>query len=127
MKKLALALVVLGALAFGNEPARACNCTSYQTSGPYYATPSWDQKLVYFQRFICVTDWNNEAVLDKETGLVWQRSPLVHNGAGVNFVDAVRACYNADTGARMGWRLPTPEELTSLIDPTQSESAPPSN
>src|SRR5206468_5980589 len=75
MKKLVLAMVVLGALAFGNEPAGAQNCTSYQTSGPYYATPSWDQKLVYFQRLICLTDWNNEAVLDRETGLVWQRSP----------------------------------------------------
>jgi hypothetical protein len=98
MKKL-VALLVLGALAFGNEPARAQNCTSYQTSGPYYATPSWDQKLVYFQRFICLTDWNNEAVLDRETGLVWQRSPLP---LMYRQSLAVFACYNANTGGRGG-------------------------
>jgi uncharacterized protein DUF1566 len=122
MKKLVLAMVVLGALAFGNEPAEAQNCTSYQTSGPYYATPSWDQKLVYFLRFICLTDWNNEAVLDRETGLVWQRAPVqqeVHS----NWSDAVFECYNANIGGRGGWRLPAPEELMSLVDFGQSNPA----
>jgi hypothetical protein len=75
MKKFMLAFVMLGALAIGNAPAGAQNCSPYQTSGPYYATPSWDQKLGY-QRFICLTDWNNQAVLDRETGLVWQRAPV---------------------------------------------------
>src|SRR5213592_884355 len=98
MKKLVLAMVVLGALAFGNEPARAQNCTLYQTTGPYYATPSWDQKLVYFQRFICLTDWNNEAVLDRETGLVWQRAPFTHviNSFEFRQSDAVFQCQNAN-------------------------------
>src|SRR5689334_19849893 len=59
MKKFMLAFVMLGALGIGNAPAGAQNCSPYQTSGPYYATPSWDQKLGY-QRFICLTDWNNQ-------------------------------------------------------------------
>jgi hypothetical protein len=77
---------------------------------------------VYFQRFICLTDWNNEAVLDKETGLVWQRTPEVPF-AGADLQSAVIACYQATTGGRKGWRLPTPEELMSLVDPTQSNPA----
>jgi len=122
MKKLVLAMVVLGALAFGNEPAGAQNCTSYQATGPYYATPSWDQKLVYFQRFICLTDWNNEAVLDRETGLVWQRAP-VEQVTHSNWRDAVFQCQNANIGGRGGWRLPAPEELMSLVDFAQSNPA----
>jgi hypothetical protein len=125
VKKLVLALVVLGALAFANEPARAQNCTSYQTTGPYYATPSWDQQLVYFERFICLTNWNNQAVLDRETGLVWQRAPFTHVTGSSDFSqsDAVLKCQNANIGGRGGWRLPAPEELMSLVDFTQSNPA----
>jgi hypothetical protein len=121
MKKLVFFLVALGALAFGNGPVRAQNCALYQSSnGPYYATPAWDQKIQGTQRFICLFDWNNEAVLDRETGLVWQRTPA---GSLANFHDAVFGCYFAATGGRRGWRLPAPEELLSLIDPTQSNPA----
>lgn len=35
--------------------------------------PAWSQKLPAAQRFVLVLD--GEAVLDKETGLVWERSP----------------------------------------------------
>ena len=61
-------------------------------------------------------------MLDRETGLVWQRTPEVP-GRASNFPDAVSACYVAATGGRKGWRLPTPEELLSLVDPTQSNPA----
>src|SRR5437667_9523665 len=115
MKKLVLAMVVLGALAFGNEPAGAQNCTSYQATGPYYATPSWDQKLVYFQRFICLSDWNNEAVLDRETGLVWQKAPDAFKTSWT-LNDQFCNINNPSRGNRFGWRLPTSSELTSLIE-----------
>lgn len=45
-------------------------------NGPYYATPSWDQKLDPSVRFIVLANWNNEAVLDRETGIVWQLPTL---------------------------------------------------
>lgn len=45
--------------------------------GPYYATPSWDQQLPAASRFIVLSNWNAEAVLDRETGMVWQRQPAV--------------------------------------------------
>jgi hypothetical protein len=92
--------------------------------GPYYATPSWDQQLgcsasASCPRFIVLSNWNNEAVLDRETGLVWQRTPIVN----VIFLqrslaDAVRTCWTASTGGRQGWRLPRVEELLSLADPS---------
>ncbi len=42
--------------------------------------PSWEKKLPCVSkdncpRFEVLADWNNEAVLDKETGLVWEKSP----------------------------------------------------
>jgi hypothetical protein len=78
---------------------------------------------VHFQRFICLTDWNNEAVLDRETGLVWQRTPIEFRSPGTFWRSAAFACYSAQTGNRMGWRLPTADELASLIEPTQSSPA----
>jgi hypothetical protein len=119
MNKAVLGLVALGALAMANGPVMS---QTFQ-NGPYYANPSWDQKIPTAQRFIVLTNWNNEAVLDRETGLVWERSPLVHSDS-VNFFDAVGSCYNSNTGDRQGWRLPTPEELASLIDRTQQPRLP---
>jgi hypothetical protein len=120
MKKRVLCLALLGVFALGNGPVRA-QC--FQSGpGPYYATPSWAQKFSGSQRFICLWDWNNQAVLDQETGLVWQRTPEVATESK-NFPDAVFACYLTATGGRKGWRLPAPEELLSLIDPAQSNPA----
>src|SRR5438552_11782 len=73
-------------------------------NGPYYATPSWDQQLPASIRFIVLANWNNEAVLDRETGLVWQRSPT---GFHVPWRAATNACIDQRTGNRFGWRLPT--------------------
>jgi hypothetical protein len=70
MKKLVIGLVVLGALAFASRPFGA----EISQNGPYYATPSWDQKLPAATRFIVLSDWFNEAALDRETGLVWELS-----------------------------------------------------
>jgi hypothetical protein len=43
--------------------------------GPYLATPARDQKLqcdslATCPRFVVLSNWNSEAVLDRETGLV---------------------------------------------------------
>src|SRR5215471_19635510 len=51
-------------------------------AGPYYANPSWDQQLPGATRFIVLSNWvdanfpnGGAAVLDRETGLVWEQSP----------------------------------------------------
>jgi hypothetical protein len=54
-----------------------CAAASAQTvaNGPYYATPSWDQTLPAATRFVVLSNMNAEAVLDRETGLVWRKTP----------------------------------------------------
>ena len=56
------------------------------------------------------------AVLDLETGLVWQRSPETVT----SWTGAQSSCPNKTTGNRRGWHLPWLEEMQSLVDPSQS-------
>ena len=95
--------------------------------GPYYANPSWDQQLPVATRFIVLSNWidtsfpsGGAAVLDRETGLVWQRAASVRPGFSLTeiWTAALESCRASTTGNRRGWRLPKVEELASLIDPT---------
>jgi hypothetical protein len=90
-------------------------------AGPYYATPSWDQTLPASTRFIVLSNFNNQAVLDRETGLVWQRSPLTIQ---YEWVVASALCLESTVGGRAGWRLPTVNELARLFDPTVTTGVP---
>ncbi len=96
--------------------------------------PTWSERLdstngstnPLFQgcdssRFECVFSSGSpvptpQAVLDKETGLVWERSP--DNGFG-SWAYAVQSCHAVEVGGRWGWRLPTIEELSSLLVSSQ--------
>lgn len=84
---------------------------------------AWSRKLLAndgetacnSSRFRCVLD--NQAVLDRETGLVWMKSPYqFFTGA---WGGATGNCADIGPGGRLGWRLPAVEELASLIDSTQ--------
>lgn len=55
-------------------------------------------------------------VLDKETRLVWERSP---DTAMKTWDAAIVDSYTRVVAGRKGWRLPTMEELLSLVDPTR--------
>jgi len=116
--RIILGLVALGLLAgvaLTANPAQAVDAT-----GPYYADPAWDQKLPAATRFVVLTNWNSEAVLDKETGLVWERSPAddFHSWA-----EARLHCTSRETGTRKGWRLPSIHELASLLHPLHAVPA----
>lgn len=97
-------------------------CAGVQAAGgigPYYAVPSWDQTLPASTRFVVLTNLNNEAVLDRETGLVWQKSPNTSTFMTSPSADAGHAICNSNkTGGRQGWRLPGVQELASLTDPS---------
>ena len=101
------------AKAIAAAPATTFAQVSTTANGPYYATPSWDQKLTT-NRFVILANWNNEAVLDRETGVVWQRSPITFDN---DLSYAAWTCHLASTGGRRGWRLPRAEELASLLEP----------
>jgi hypothetical protein len=73
--------------------------------------PTWSQKLPAAERFVLVLD--GAAVLDKETGLVWEKSP---SAVPRSWYDAIKYCYNTSIGGRMGWHLSTVEQLASLVD-----------
>jgi len=90
--------------------------------GPYYATPSWDQQLPGATRFVVLSNWvdaahpsGGAAVLDRETGLVWQRSP---SQPDIVWLDALDYCNQLTAGGRLGWKLPSIQELNTLNDPT---------
>jgi hypothetical protein len=64
--------------------------------------------------------FQDAGVLDKETGLVWAESP---NTTTKIWDEALYYCYNLILGGRKGWRLPTVEELESLVDPNEISPA----
>ena len=76
---------------------------------------SWSEAFQGQGRLAVLNQFNDEAVLDRETGLVWQLAPREEGLA--NFYVASRRCIDARTGGRRGWRLPTIVELQSLTDP----------
>src|SRR5262252_5957843 len=115
-----LGFVTAALFALGAAPAFA------DAAGPYYATPSWDQTLPASTRFVVLSNFASAAVLDRETGLIWERSPSATEQIGVPLPGvfggdyAASHCNNLTVGNRMGWRLPTVQELLTLVDPSQS-------
>ena len=84
-------------------------------------TLRWDQALQAAQRFVVLPAFNSDAVLDKETGLVWEKSPQATAVAS----SSVRlTCANKAVGGRKGWRLPSLPELASLVDPSVASPGP---
>lgn len=101
--------------------------------------PTWSQRLdstngsiiplisgCGSSRFECILNSGSpvplsQAVLDKETGLVWERSPDSDQKA---WRPAYFNCLFKKVGGRYGWRLPTVEELLSLTDDTTPDRLP---
>jgi Protein of unknown function (DUF1566) len=81
---------------------------------------AWSERLPASERFQLIM--GSVAVLDKETGLVWEQSP----SAEADWVGAQIHCNNSTVGNRKGWRLPAIQELATLVDPTQFSPALPS-
>ena len=112
-------------LALITSAARAENVSNDKATlpGPF-GPPSWDTQYTGKQRFLVLDQFGDEAVLDRETGLVWQRA--VPSGTLI-WANAVTICLSQVTGHRRGWRLPSYEEMTTLLDPNHQNPALPAN
>jgi hypothetical protein len=118
-----LALYVLSALAGvvtgGPLDPPGAPAPTMKTLGDI--APSWHQLLPSDNgdtegcdstRFTCVM--GGVAVLDNETGLVWERTP--DTATNHQWHNALSYCQGLLKGGRYGWRLPSLEELSTLRD-----------
>jgi hypothetical protein len=85
---------------------------STTVAGP---VPTWDDQINNQTRFRVLNEFNGEAVLDRETGLVWEKSPSTD---AFDWSQTRFNCLTRNTGGRRGWRLPSIHELLSLVDPS---------
>jgi Protein of unknown function (DUF1566) len=121
LSRLATTMLVLGLVAL----------LGHATAGKVGAAPApghqeildqittWSQTLPAANRFVLVMA--GAAVLDKETGLVWEQAP---DGVRKPWIVASTFCNQRSVGNRKGWRLPTLQELASLMDPSVSAPGP---
>jgi len=73
------------------------------------------------ERFVVLSPLNHEAVLDKKTGLVWEKSPQTMT---VTWNEARAICVQRTIGGQRGWRLPSPSEMRSLVGPSVDAPGP---
>lgn len=65
-------------------------------------------------RFVVLGEFQGEAVLDRETQLIWERTP---SPTETRWGNAALLCAMRSAGGQRGWRLPTFFELMTLVDP----------
>jgi hypothetical protein len=116
-----IAFLVLGVIA---DPSYVPRVEAAEPSDPF---PMWDKRILdgskrFVPRFPGIGGTVG-AYLDRETGLVWTALPSLQL---MDWTGAVNHCVGLRVGgllARGGWRLPSIEELTSLLpveDPLES-------
>ena len=97
---LAVGCLALAGLGSGATPAEAADAPTDKQSA---------------SRFVVLEAFNNEAVLDNETGLVWETIPT---RARTVWKNAAGICAKKTVGGKKGWRLPAVKELATLADHT---------
>ena len=111
-------LLTAGCVSGGGPSAVAQSAGAIDLSG---VPPNWDKALPAAQRFVLLAGFNNDAVRDNNTGLVWEKSPQT---ATATWNGARFTCINKNVGGQKGWRLPSVLDLASLIDPSVAPPGP---
>jgi hypothetical protein len=76
--------------------------------------PTWSLDMPATERFVPALPNHGSAVLDRETGLVWQSAPsMTDKSQDFNYNDSL--CRNGNWNNKSAWRLPTLNELRSLF------------
>jgi len=81
----------------------------------------WHNSYPATQRFEKMAAFDHDAVLDRTTELVWEKSPQT---ATMTYNEARRFCVSRVVGGQKGWRLPSPIELRSLVGTIRGLSRP---
>jgi hypothetical protein len=123
MKRRRFFTVTIGALVLGGLLVAGCESADAQgvPADLPGVTQNRDKALPAARRFVILLAFNSEAVLDQETGLVWERSPQT---TSARWSVARRTCIDKNVGGQKGWRLPSLQELTSLVDPSIAPPGP---
>ena len=129
MKRQWFFTVTVGTLALGGLLTAGCvsmgdPSTFQQSAGVIDLSgipTNWDKALPVAQRFVLLASFNNDAIRDDNSGLVWEKSPQIPTATwnGARFT-----CINKNVGGQKGWRLPSIPELASLIDPSVAHPGP---
>jgi hypothetical protein len=82
--------------------------------------PTEAQPVSEDDRFVVLADWDSEAVFDRKTSLVWERTAKTFG----SWAAARKRCEILSLGKRAGWRLPTIFELATLVDPNVPSPGP---
>lgn len=121
MKRQRSLTVTMGALVLGGLLVAGCGSADSPAGAQGVptdlpgVTQNLDKALPAAQRFVILPAFNSEAVLDKKTGLVWEKSPQT---TSAKWSVARHTCIEKNVGGQKGWRLPSLEELASLVDPS---------
>jgi hypothetical protein len=121
MKRRRFLTVTIDALLLGGLLAAGCGSADAPAGAQGVlsdlpgVTQNRDKALPATQRFVILPAFTNDAVLDKKTGLIWERAPQTMSAI---WSVARRTCIEKSVGGQKGWRLPSLEELASLVDPS---------
>jgi hypothetical protein len=82
---------------------------------------SWSNQRKGAGRFRVLSEFEREAVLDRETGLVWWRAPETEkiDPMGFPHLGSASRCATSRVGGRMGWRTPSIDEILTLATTTE--------
>jgi len=117
-----IAALVAGVCVLGYM-ARGSSDTTPTTTDELLAEviQDWHNTYPASQRFKILAAFNYGAVLDKTTGLLWEKVPQAET---MTYNEARHTCARRVAGEQKGWRLPSPIELHSLVGPIRGLSRP---
>jgi hypothetical protein len=113
-----------GAQGMGNKPVTASMAVlTVVLFGSASATETAFVETAQAGRFVVLETFHGQAVLDRTTQLIWERSP---HPTEVTWATATTRCTLKTVGGQTGWRLPSFIELMTLVEPParQTSAAP---